>query len=199
MKFWNLKKLFDSQKGSVLIEFVIALPLIILLLYGLAQTNLKIVDNAKEQVADYILEVEAHDVLTRITQDLRAASSVERQSRFNHNGIDIDTLTIKYHAITNNYHNHSDAVKVIDIIDTRVYVVSNSYTLNAKRRDDGKNFNPITGGNSFGDTVIRKLKYTKLDERVIHITLEMLSVKTNRRIKVSTAVFMPACEKMTGF
>ena len=199
MKFWNLKKLFDSQKGFVLIEFVIALPLIILLLYGLAQTNLKIVDNAKEQVADYILEVEAHDVLTRITQDLRAASSVERQSRFNHNGIEIDTLIIKYHTIKN-------SGQIVDLIDTRVYAVSSNYKLNAKRNNDNTYLNPITGGNSFGDTVIRKLKYTKLDERLIHITLEMQSVSTNEKIfgtnrfiKVSTAVFMPACEKMTGF
>ena len=191
-----MKKLFDvknSQKGFVLIEFVLALPLIILLLYGLTQSTFMIFKAAREQAADYVLEVEAHEVLTRITQDLRAASSVERKSRFNHDDIDIDTLTIKYHAIK------YDAGKIIDLIDTRVYAVSNAYKLNAKRQDDGTYLNPITGDNFFGDTVIRRLKYSKLDDRVIHITLEMQNLQTNQRLKVSTAVFMPACEKMSGF
>ena len=191
-----MKKLFDvknSQKGFVLIEFVLALPLIILLLYGLTQSTFMIFKAAREQAADYVLEVEVHEVLTRITQDLRAASSVERKSRFKHGDIDIDTLTIKYHAIK------FDAGKIIDLIDTRVYAVSNAYKLNAKRQDDGTYLNPITGDNFFGDTVIRKLKYSKLDDRVIHITLEMQSLQTNQRLKVSTAVYMPACEKMSGF
>ena len=183
-----------NEKGFVLIEFIIALPLIILLLYGLAQSTLMMFKAAKEQAADYVLEVEAQDILSRITQDLRAASKVEITPRFHQADIDIDTLTIKYHAIK------YDAGKIIDIIDTRVYKVSDQYKLNAKRQDDKIYLNPINGGNFFGDTIIRKLKYSFLDKRVMHITLEMQSVSTidtfgtNRRIKVSTAVFMPACE-----
>ena len=211
MKVWNLKKLFDSQKGFVLIEFVIALPLIILLLYGLAQTNLKIVDNAKEQVADYILEVEAHDVLTRITQDLRAASYVKRSTAIG--GTEIDKIEIQYHGASTYYYENDkkrfNEAQIFDIIDTRIYTVSRTENHGAyvyAQRQNGSISSPISGGNSFGETIVTKLKYTKLDERLIHITLEMQSVSTNEKIfgtnrfiKVSTAVFMPACEEMTGF
>lgn len=194
-----------SEKGFVLIEFVIALPLIILLLYGLAQTTFTIFSNAKEQAANYVLEVEAQDILTRITQDLRAASYVERKKRFKqeNNGLDIDTLTIKYHGAStfyyeNNKKRYNDA-KIFDIIDTRVYVVNNDYKLNAKRNDDGNYLNPISGGNFFGDTVIKQLNYDRLAQNVIHITLEIESISTNRRIKISTAVFMPVCKEMKNF
>lgn len=188
-----MKKIYSSlnQRGFVLIEFVIALPLIIMLLYGLTQSTFTIFSTAKSQAADYVLEVEAQDALTRIADDLRAASSVERKKRFG--GKDIDTITIKYHTIK------SDATKIIDLIDTRVYVVSNSFKLQAKRRDDGSNLNPMTGGNFFGDTVITALKYSRLGEKVIRVELEMESLETERRIKVTTAVFMPTCDEWIGF
>ena len=188
-----MKKLFGSnrEKGFVLIEFIIALPLVIMLLYGLSQSTFTIFSTAKSQAADYVLEVEAQDALTRITNDLRAAASIERKKRFGDK--DIDTIIIEYHAIK------YDVGKIIDIIDTRIYKVSNSYKLQAKRKDDDSNSNPFTGGNFFGDTVITSLNYSKLDEKVVRVELEMESLATGRRIKVATAVFMPACEEMKNF
>ena len=181
----------NSEKGFVLIEFVIALPLIIMLLYGLSQSTLTIISAAKSQAANYVLEVEAQETLMRIIDDLRTASSISRKNRFSNQ--DIDTLTIKYH--TNKY----DAGKIIDLIDTRVYIVANNFHLQAKRREGSSLLNPITGGNFFGDTVITYLRYTKLDEKVVRVELEMQSSATNQYIKLSTAVFMPACEEMKNF
>lgn len=192
-----MKKLFDvktSEKGFVLIEFVIALPLIILLLYGLAQTTFTIFSNAKEQAADYVLEVEAQDILTRITQDLRAASYVKHTAAKNIDNC--ENLEIKYHAIK------QDAGKIIDIIDTRIYVIAKTNDHEPyiyAQRQNGYHSSPISGGNFFGDTSVIRLQYRKIDERLIHITLEMKSEVTRRRIKISTAVFMPACEEMVAF
>lgn len=183
----------NNQRGFVLIEFVIALPLILLLLYGLCQTTLTIFSTAKSQAADYVLEVEAQDVLTRITKDARAASYVKREKRFTEPSI--DTLTIKYHTIKSN----ASENEIVDVTERRVYKVSKNYKLNAKRINDNSFFNPITGGNFFGDTVITCLKYSKLAERVLRIELEIESVATNKRIRLSTAVFMSACEEMVGF
>ena len=193
MKNLSLKKLFvlNNERGFVLIEFVIALPLIIMLLYGLTETTLQIFRLAKSQAADYVLEVEAQDVLTRITQDARAAQSVER--KIGNIEREIDTLIIKYHAIK------PDDRKIIDVIDTRVYKVGGNYKIQAKRQDDDSYLNPITGGNFFGDTSVIALKFTKPAENVLHITLEMTSLRTDENIKLSTAVFMPACEEMKGF
>ena len=153
-----------------------------------------IFSSAKSQAADYVLEIEAQDVLTQITQDLRAASEIKITPRFN----DIDTLTIKYHGTSMFYYENgktrTNEAQIFDITDTRVYAVSDQYKLNAKRKNDGVYRNPITGGNFFGDTVIRKLQYSMLDKKVLRITLEMESQITRRRIKVSTAVYMPAYE-----
>lgn len=182
----------NNQRGFVLIEFVIALPLIIMLLYGLVQTTMTVFSTAKSQAADYVLEVEAQDVLTRITNEARTAFYVKREITYS--GQEIDTLVIKYHSIKDE--NSSD---VVDIAERRVYKVSKSHKLNAKRTNDSSFLNPITGGNFFSDTIITFLKYKKLDERVLHIELEMESLATNKRIRLSTAVFMPACEEMEGF
>lgn len=188
MKNLSLKKLFglNNERGFVLIEFVIALPLVMMLLYGLTETTLQIFRLAKSQAADYVLEVEAQDVLTRITQDARAAQSIEIKTENLEN--EIDTLIIKYHAIK------SDKGKIIDVIDTRVYKVSDNYKMQAKRQDDTSYLNPITGGNFFGDTSVTYLKFKKSDENVLHITLEMTSLRTAKSIRLSTAVFMPAYE-----
>ena len=185
---FELKK---NERGFVLIEFVIALPLIILLLYGFSQTTLKAYDSEKNHAADYELEVEAQEVLTRIVEEARTASYVKRKKRFGN--MDIDTLLMEYHAIKN------DDGKIVDVIDHRVYVVSDNYKLNAKRQNDGVYLNPITGGSSFGDTVIRKLKYSKPADKVLYITLEMESLTTGQHINLSTAVYMPACKNMVGF
>ena len=187
---FELKK---NEKGFALIEFIIALPLIILLLYGFGQTTMKTFETSNNHAADYELEVEAQEVLTQIVQDARTASSVTKFAHSNTIYSQNDTLIIKYHAIK------YDAGKIIDVIDTRVYVVSDSFKLNAKRQNDNHYLNPITGGNTFGDTVIRKLKYSKPTDKVLYITLEMESLRTNQRINLSTAVYMPACEEMKGF
>ena len=179
----------NNQRGFVLIEFVMALPLIMMLLYGLTETTLQIYRMTKEQAADYVLAVEAREVLTRITDDLRAAKSVVITSDSGNDGKRRDKIVIKYHAIKN------DSTKIIDVIDTRVYKVSkNSNKLQAKRQDDEFESNPVTGGNFFGDTSVTQLIFSKLDKNVVHITLEMTSLVTNETIKLSTAVFMPACK-----
>ena len=183
----------NNQRGFVLIEFMIALPLILMLLYGLSQTVLTIFSTAKTQAADYVLEVEAQDVLTRITKDARAACYVKREIAYS--GQNIDTLVIKYNSIK-----VEGSADIVDVTERRVFKVGKTIRrLQAKRTNDSTFLNPITGGNFFGDTVITCLKYSKLGERVMHIELEMKSSATQKFIRLSTAVFMPACEEMVGF
>ena len=51
--------------------------------------------------------------------------------------------------------------------------------------------NPITGGNSFGDTKINYLR-CEVDEvkKILHVSLEMESLSTAHKIKLNTAVYM---------
>lgn len=180
-----------NEKGFVLIEFVIALPLIILLLYGLNQTTMKIFDVSETHAADYELEVEAQEILAKIVEEARTASYVKRKDCFGN--MEIDTLLMNYHTI--DYNPKEDDLRIIDVIDKRVYIVSNDFKLNAKRQNDNTFLNPITSNNS----VIKRLQYTRPADKVLHITLEMESLLTSQRINLSTAVYMPACDVMEGF
>lgn len=184
----------NNQRGFVLIEFIISLPLILMLLYGLSQTVMTIFSAAKSQAADYVLEVEAQDVLTQISNEARAARYVSRSGDNNLANPDIDILIMWYHTIKN-----ESSENIVDVTERRVFKVSKNYKLNAKRINDNSYFNPITGGNFFGDTAITYLKYKKIGQRVMHIELEMKSAVTKKFIRLSTAVFMPACEEMVGF
>ena len=191
-----------SQKGFVLIEFVIALPLILMLLYGLAETTLQIYRLAKAQAADYMLAVEAQEVLTRITEDLRAAKSYSISTIDNRNNRQIDEIEITYHAISDHRREGEKIVpyknRIIDVTDTRVYTVKKAMTHGYyvyAQRQYGVNSSPITGGNFFGDTIVRQLIFNPIEDNLLHITLEMESLVTNEVIKLSTAVFMPAYGK----
>lgn len=176
----------------MLVEFAIALPLLILLGYGLATVSLQIFKLGKEQLADYVLEAEAQYVIERITRQARAAKEVVADNSNN-------KIKFIYHTAKNDPVNPIQ--NVADVWETQYFIpykVNGIYTtLNAKRQDDGSFSNPITGGNSFGDTKINSLQFAKLNENVLHIALEMESRVTGHKIKINTAVFMPGCEVCT--
>ena len=165
-------------------EFAIALPLLILLMYGLARVSINIFHLGREQLADYTLETEAHNVLEMITQEARAAKTIDIET-YND---DFDKIEILYHSVAD------EGVTIDDIWETRVYIPHKKketgiINLYRKRKDDGNYTNPITGENYFGDTQVNKIKFDKRD-RLLHITLEMESLATHKKIKLNTAVFM---------
>ena len=183
------------KKGFVLVEFVIALPMLILLIYALGNMTYKIFNLAKNQAADYVLEVEAQEILSQITNDARAAYSVK---------IKHQEIFFNYHAIANNqsadYFKNNFNSKIEDLVDliyTSRYVVRATEThdkyIYRERKEDGPVVNPISGGNFFGDTIVSELTF-KRDKKILHITLELQSVVTKHKLKINTAVFMPACE-----
>lgn len=169
-------------------EFAIALPLLILLMYGLARVSINIFHLGREQLADYVLETEAHNVLEMITQEARAAKTIN----INHETDKFDKIEILYHSVAN------EGVTIADIWATRFYIphrkketgIINLYRV---RQDTNSPTNPITGENYFGVTQINSVKYKRSD-KLLHITLEMESLATHKKIKLNTAVFMPAYE-----
>lgn len=195
----------------MLIEFAIALPLLILVSLGLAQVGAQAFKLGKEQLADYVLEAEAHYVMERITHQARAAKEVEVK----HFTDNIDQIKFIYQTVGNREINElvevTDAThgkywmyKFYDVWETQYFIPHRDHdreiydTLNAKRQELGALSNPISGDNSFGDTKINSLKYRELRENVLHVTLEMESLVTERKIKIATAIFMPGCEKKVG-
>lgn len=186
----SLKRKLRSS-GFVFAEFAIALPLLILLMYGLARVSINIFHLGREQLADYVLETEAHNVLEMITQEARAAKTID---------INVETYDDKFHKLTIIYHtvDEKDRMFINDTWATRVYIphrkeATHIMNLYRKRKDDGSYTNPITGENYFGVTQINSIKYNQRG-KILHIALEMESLATHKKIKLNTAVFMPACE-----
>jgi len=181
----NNRKKFLSG-GFVFIEFAIALPLLILLAYGMATLGTKIFYLGKTQLADYVLEEEVHDVLSRFIYDARAAKTVTAYNS-------PPMITFNYRTI-----NERKNLYKGDVIDDkemiRVYLVDSSKIYYERQAEVA--VNPITGDNFFGETRVTQFKFSKPAENVLRVTLEMQSEQTQRKIKISTAIYIPGCENL---
>lgn len=224
-------KLKLNQRGFILAEFVMALPLLILLLYALGTLTLNSWKIARKQVADYVLETEAQEIIDRITQDARAAYSVEIKKSTGLNS-NLENIFFKCHALDNIW--EGDTFKINDekyyqyrkvdeekfkltedeefkpynrqyrkeILEPRIYAIhtapSGLYHVYFKRQDDNNFSSPIIGENSFGNTYVTQMKFSKefLSKKILHITFEMQSVNHEQKVKFTTAVYMPACEEI---
>ena len=175
--------------GFVFAEFAIALPLLILLGFGLATVGAKIFYLGKVQLADYVLEEEVHDVLSRIIYDARAAKIIVAVK-------DSSTLIFTYRTI--NEITKNGGTEIGDVIadkeEPRVYILSNEKIYYERQSQITRN--PITGNNYFGKTKVIEFKFDKPAEKVLHVTLELESEETHHKIKISTAVYVPGCEKI---
>lgn len=176
-----------NQRGFILAEFIIALPLLILLLYALVTLIFNSWKIARDQVADYVLETEAQEVIDRIARDARAAYSAKIGEN---KGFDKIIFVC---------HNKADKnTAMVDTLDQRVYAVDNAagkyFHIYFEHQDKFFN-NPITGDNFFyGDTIVTQLEFKKLASKILHVTLEMKSDVTQQKVKFSTAIYMPSCQ-----
>ena len=193
--------------GFIVLEFAIALPLLILVMYGLAIVSVNIFLLGKEQLADYALEEEARYVMELITQKVRAAKEVEAYNSIN-------KIKIVYHAVDDWYDERDNGYYHIsfkdddgsyynlfgdrDVLETQ-YIFpyqksGNSYSNLYAERQESSRTNPITGENFFGYTKLNYLQFSKLNDNVLRIELELESLETGHKIKIATAVFMPSYE-----
>ena len=197
-----------NQRGFVLVEFVIALPLLIFLLYALGTLTFSTMKIAREQVADYALETEAQEIIDRITADARTAHSVKIQNSDIMN-LKFQNIIFMCESITNEQRGETVNEKYIiyykKVLEPRIYAVHSANSLTNghlhphvyfKRQDDNYYSNPIIGDNSFGNTAVETLKYSVDEEnKLLHITLEFRNYVTNQKVKFATSVFMPNCEE----
>ena len=204
-----LNKKFRSG-GFVFAELAIAVPLLLLLGLGMASISTKIFELGKVQLADYVMEEEAHDVLSRLIYDARAAKKVEAVENS-------PTLKFTYRTI-NEIQPPGGGINPGDVIadkeEKRVYYRAKpeeDYGDETKpykiyyQRETTKS-GPITGENYFGLTNVREFKFkADKEKKILYVTLEMehaddshkaKSEDNSHRIKISTAVYMPSCEKI---
>ena len=198
-RFGLLKKIRSG--GFVLVEFAIALPLLVITLYALAMVSLNIFELARDQLSDYVLEAEARYAMERITNTARLAREVETFG-------DISKVKFVYHSVENTGYSEMmpDSLNPLyrlyisrDIWETRYFrgykrAGRNYPNLYAERQENTYS-NPITGENYFGDTKLNFL-HCALDEpkKILHVELELESIATEHKIKIATAVFIPGLE-----
>ena len=198
----------NNGGGFVVAEFAIALPLLILLMYGLATVSVKIFSLGRDQLADYVLEAEAQYVMGQIRQVACTAREVEISPgggwvKFVYHVVK-DKPKIEVPSLNGHY-----VILNNDVLETQYFILHTTKerttpNLYAKRQLDGTYSNPITGENYFGDTKVNYLK-CEVDEakKVLHVSLEMEKLVTEqeiespfterkkRKIKFDTAVYMP--------
>jgi len=179
------------KNGFVLIEFVIALPLLILLLFALGKLTFELFQMSRVQVADYVLETETQRILDRIVEDAKAAKYVEIKKVRTNEEFQLYEIFFEYQVAT------SAQPMAVAVRAQRLYTPSamagHGYYIYAERQQHGNKSNPISGGNFFGDTQVTQLKFSVPSDKVLHITLEMRSSLTGRKIKLNTSVYMSAC------
>ncbi|MBQ3444199.1 MAG: hypothetical protein IJG33_13250 [Selenomonadaceae bacterium] len=198
----------NNGGGFVVAEFAIALPLLILLMYGLATISVQSFIVGREQLADYVLEAEAQYVMEQISQVARTAREVEIAPGGGY-------VKFVYHVVKDKPQSGGTSLNGHylfinnDVLETQYFMLyarngRDAPNLYAKRQDDGRYNNPITGENYFGDTKVNYLK-CEVDEakKVLHVSLEMEKLVTEqeiespfterkkRKIKLDTAVYMP--------
>lgn len=186
-------KFKPDERGFVLAEFAIALPLLIFLLYSLGMVTVNGLKIAREQVADYVLETEAQYVIDRITTDARAAHSVQIKD-----ANDFDEIIFICHS------NRSDGndSRFYDIFTQRIYRIDsgtdNSFHVYFKHKDDERHPTPLIGNSIFGNHIVTAFETDrdKLERKIFHITFEMRSRVTPQKVKFATSVYMPACKKI---
>lgn len=187
----------NNGGGFVVAEFAIALPLLILVMYGLATVSVKIFALGKSQLADYVLESEAQYVMEEVTHIARTAREVEISTSGGQVKFVYHTAADK-NIIESTPLNGHYVFLLNDVLETQYFMLyekdgRNSSNLYAKRQDDGTYFNPITGENYFGDTKVNYLKCAVNEQKkILHISLEMESLVTGRKIKLDTSVYMPS-------
>ena len=180
-----------NQRGFVLVEFVIALPLLIFLIYSLSILTLQTAKIAREQVADYALETEAQYVIDRITTDARAAHSVNIKTYGS-----FDEIIFICHTDAT----EKNSVVLADKFNQRIYRIYSAqgklYHVYFNHQENVTPTNPLTGENFFGNTYVTDFSFSVPVEKVLHITLELKSRLHNQKVKFSTAVYMPACKEI---
>ena len=180
----------------MLAEFAIALPLLILLGWGLATVGAKIFYLGKIQLADYVMEEEVHDVLSRLIYDARAAKKIDAVEGS-------PTLVFTYRttkeikatnaSMPTNAYGTPDGDVIADREEPRVYWLKDGQ-INYERQTI-TDPNPLTGDNYFGRTKVTRFdfKFNKAT-KILHVTLEMESLDSPHKIKIATAVYVPGCE-----
>ena len=165
----KLQKIFIllNERGFLLLEWIIALPLIVMLLWSFNNLFINSYDKCKFLIADFILQQEMESALSRIVEIARISYEFEDKN---------DVYTFKYKSMKNISHENGQYKYFKD--EGKIY-----------RGVSSGNSNPITGDSWQSNTIVTKFKCQQ-NGKLLHIRLEAKSTLSNHEIFLTTEVYM---------
>ena len=195
-----------DERGFVLIELIIGLPLILILLWSMNNMLINTWQKCRYAVADFILQQEMETTMARIINDAKKAQYVS---------CDTYDLRLRYYALTqfsNFQFNDKDKLKQVqkktsltnmqkankllipvqnnDDLFTIEYI-KNGYNMYRQVSFDGVARNPITGDSSLSETRITNFDCTfDKESKLLTIRLEAKSNISQHKIMLRTKIFV---------
>ena len=199
-KFLKIFGLVRNERGFVLIEFIIGLPLILILLWSLNNLFINTWQKYQYSVADFILRQEMESVMQRMVEDVKRAHYVDMIQ---------DNLYLRYHKL-----NKSDDFAFFNANNPELKVIKYDSTLSDSERmekvrsitssaTEGADYirnmqeiyykstnNPITGESILSKTQVTKFKTELVKDKLLKITLEAKSAVSGHSITLRTKVYI---------
>ena len=181
-KIFGLQKLIQIKKlderGFVFLEFVIGLPLMIILILSMSNLFINTFKQCKDMVADFILQQEMQSALVRIIDDAKIAYNVE-------------ITKLPYNRVQFWHQQMTEEGKIGDTDETK----TGKPWYKSK---DGKIYrngesSPITGDDFLSDTSI-SFEPKLINDRLLYIRMTGKSRVSGHSIVLTTEVFMKGCK-----
>ena len=204
MKLLKIK--IKDERGFVLIELIIGLPLILILLWSMNNMLVNTWQKCRYAVADFILQQEMETTMARIVDDARKAQYVS---------CDTYDLRLRHYKINSfsdfrfNNKQESDKIKnkrsltdkqkinrlltpvTTDSSSFPVEYIKNGYNMYRQASFDGVARSPITGESSLSETQITifDCDFDK-NSKLLTIKLEAKSNISQHKIMLRTKIFV---------
>ena len=181
----NLRKIFClktakvDERGFVLLELIIGLPLMLALLLAMSSIFINTLQRCKILVADFILQQEMQSAMVRIVNDVKMANKAERK---NSNRLVLSHIGEEYASIKN--------IKPI------VYFFEKTQQSDLRsiyrQRDIYAKSAPITGANDFSKTNVLRFEYYPQNgnSKILLLRLEAESKVSGHKFILTTKVHL---------
>ena len=172
-----------DEHGFVFLEFLIGLPLIIILLWSMNSIFANSWYKCKYMIADFILQQEMESAMARVVETAKMAYKTDISS----NGSSVRFYYYKLNKFL-------DIIKIDNESDTSTHDKYIYFLKDGKiyRGVTSGNSNPITGDSWLANTYVKNFNCsTKTsDSRLLYIRLEGMSNVSNSKIILVTEVYM---------
>ena len=160
----KLRQVIHNQKGALLVEMLVAMPLLCFLLLTIGTAFLLLMKFYSVYLGDLELQQQMRFAVLSMTRDITSAKTVE---------VSTDKLEITTER-------HLEQTKQI------LYELNTRPTINRLMKDN----QPLTGESQVAAISITKFHCKKIKNHIINIEIEGVNKNTNKKISLETAVVM---------